>query len=142
MSHHHIVKHDARDHIAKKQNMKVVGIGGEEQADVALTGGVAFGGGKATARLNFGCRRETLDEGLARMQATIAANVHRMQYGAVDTAAFGASGPELDAFDIAIQEAAKLALQGWRADFAPAQPRRQRMQSGRRAGAKRTKSTF
>ena len=41
------------------------------EAGVALTGGVAFGGDAATARLNFGCRRETLDEGLARMEAAI-----------------------------------------------------------------------
>ena len=40
-------------------------------AGVALTGGVPFGGSAATARLNFGCRRETLDEGLARMASAI-----------------------------------------------------------------------
>ena len=41
------------------------------EAGVALTGGVAFGGAAGTVRLNFGCRRETLDEGLERMAAAL-----------------------------------------------------------------------
>lgn len=36
-------------------------------AGVGLTGGVTFGGGKGTCRLNFGCKRATLDEALRRM---------------------------------------------------------------------------
>ena len=41
------------------------------ESGVALTGGVAFGGSPSTVRLNLGCRRETLDEGLARMASAI-----------------------------------------------------------------------
>ena len=44
-----------------------------KEAKVAFTGGVAFGGGARTCRLNFGCKRETLEEGLNRMAAAIAA---------------------------------------------------------------------
>ena len=40
-------------------------------AGVALTGGVPFAGAPGTARLNFGCRRETLEAGLDRMAAAL-----------------------------------------------------------------------
>ena len=43
------------------------------EAGVGLTGGVSFGGRPGTCRLNFGCTRATLEEGLARMAAAIAA---------------------------------------------------------------------
>ena len=40
-------------------------------AGVGLSGGRAFGGSSGTVRLNLGCRREVLDEGLTRMAAAI-----------------------------------------------------------------------
>ena len=42
-----------------------------EEAGVGLTGGVAFGGAPGNVRMNLGCRRETLEEGLRRMAAAI-----------------------------------------------------------------------
>lgn len=44
-----------------------------DQASVGLTGGVDFGGGLGTVRLNLGCTRATLTKGLDRMAAAIAA---------------------------------------------------------------------
>lgn len=41
------------------------------EAGVALTGGVPFGGPPGSCRLNFGCRRETLEEALRRMATAI-----------------------------------------------------------------------
>lgn len=46
---------------------------------------------------------------IERMQATIAANAHRMQYSALDTRLLGATAPDVDAFDIAVHGAARLA---------------------------------
>ena len=40
-------------------------------AGVGLSGGLPFGGSSGTVRLNIGCRREVLDEGLTRMAAAI-----------------------------------------------------------------------
>jgi cystathionine beta-lyase len=42
-------------------------------AGVGLNAGEPFGGTKGTCRLNFACRRETLEAGLERMSAAIAA---------------------------------------------------------------------
>ena len=42
-------------------------------AGVGLSGGEPFGGGKGTVRINFACKRETLEEGLARMESALAA---------------------------------------------------------------------
>ena len=40
-------------------------------AGVALTGGEPFGGTPGTARLNFGCRRQTLEAGLDRVESAL-----------------------------------------------------------------------
>ena len=44
----------------------------KDVARVGLTPGVEFGGGLGTVRLNYGCRRETLDEALRRMEEALA----------------------------------------------------------------------
>ena len=41
------------------------------EGGVALSGGESFGGSPRTCRLNFACRRETLDEALRLMEAAL-----------------------------------------------------------------------
>ena len=52
------------------------------EGGVGLSGGGAFGGGRGTVRLNLGCKRETLIEGLDRMEATIAKAWRDLEQGA------------------------------------------------------------
>jgi len=60
---------DATDALPKGTNAEAFFL----EAGVGLTGGVPFGGSMGIVRLNFGCRRETLEEGLERMVSAVEA---------------------------------------------------------------------
>jgi cystathionine beta-lyase len=60
---------DATDVLPKGTNAEIYF---KDVAGVGLTPGVEFGGGLGSVRLNYGCKRETLDEALTRMEEALA----------------------------------------------------------------------